>query len=76
MAVAVKKTFAPLCNDANTATLLYSHADHSVAELENTSQENMQFEGGAMVTHKEVFSTLLDKLSEHYNVDMHKLVTL
>ena len=27
-------------------------------------------------THKEVFGKLLDKLSVHYGVDMHKLVTV
>ena len=27
-------------------------------------------------THKEVFGKLLDKLSVHYDVNMHKLVTL
>lgn len=27
-------------------------------------------------THKEVFSKLIDKLSEHYDTDMHKIVKL
>ena len=61
----------------NTATLIYSHAYRAVAGLGNNQEEKPHFINLQKArTHKEVFSKLLDKLSIHYDVDMHKLVKL
>jgi len=61
----------------DTTTLNYSHDYRTVTVLENNPKENTHFMNTKKAsTHKEVFSKLLDKLSVHYDIDMHKLVTL
>jgi len=61
----------------DATALTYSHSYRTVTELGNNQKENMRLINAEKVsTHKEVFGKLLDKLSVHYGVDMHKLVTL
>ena len=57
----------------NTATA-FSHV--RIAEHVVNKEKKHSINVRRACTHKEVFGKLLDKLSVHYGVDMHKLVKL